>query len=100
MVPQHVHFFKFRDIYKIRYLFSIILNDFTWSLSSPYAIQSSTYTSRKSRMKYYKVLTIILLNTIGAFFKPKGIIVHIKEPHSNVKFVLGFSSSFILLVGS
>ncbi len=59
-------------------------------------IQYSLYTSNHLCLNSWKTATTILENTASAFFKPKGITVYAKEPHS-VCCKCSFCSIFLLL---
>jgi hypothetical protein len=47
-------------------------------------------------MNSLKVVITILEKTAGAFFKPNGITLYAKDPHSVIKVVFLLSSSAIL----
>jgi hypothetical protein len=48
---------------------------------------SSRYTTTKVLVKGCRILSIILIKVVGAFFKPKGMTYHSKVPSFDLKAV-------------
>jgi hypothetical protein len=56
---------------------------------------SSRYTMKKLLVKAHRISPTILINVVGAFFKPKGMTSHSKIPYFDLKVVFHTSVSSI-----